>query len=52
MAMVSYTHIVREKLREWAVVAVRIGMRAEFTAALVEMDQRLRTAPESWGSAA
>jgi hypothetical protein len=49
MAAVSYSHVVREKLLAWAVVAVRIRVRDEFTAALAEMDDRLRTDPESWG---
>jgi hypothetical protein len=49
MATVSYAHAVREKLREWVPVAVRIGMRDEFVAAVREMDDRLRSDPESWG---
>jgi hypothetical protein len=49
MATVSYAHSVGEKLRVWAGVAVLIGLQAEFTAALAEMDERLRTDPEAWG---
>jgi hypothetical protein len=37
------------KLRDWGAIAVRIGMRDQFVAALAEMDQRLRTDPEAWG---
>jgi hypothetical protein len=40
---------VHEKLRDWAVIAVRIGMREAFVVALAELDARLRTDPESWG---
>jgi hypothetical protein len=49
MAVVSYPHAVRERLRRWAAVASRIGMRVEYAAALREMEDRLRTDPEAWG---
>src|SRR3954449_2471357 len=49
MATVSYAHVVREKLRDWAQVAARIGWRDAFNTAVQEMDDRLRTDPEAWG---
>src|SRR5437773_341907 len=49
MATVSYAHVVRERLLAWAPVAARVGLRDAFTAAVREMDDRLRTDPEAWG---
>jgi hypothetical protein len=49
MAVVSYAHAVREKLREWVAVAIRLGLRDELAAAVREMDDRLQSDPESWG---
>jgi hypothetical protein len=49
MATVSYAHVAIAKLRGWGPIAVRIGMREEFVAAVAEMDQRLQADPEAWG---
>ncbi len=49
MATVSFAQIVRDKLRAWAPIAARLGLWAAFTAAVREMEDRLRTDPESWG---
>lgn len=49
MANVSYSPEVLARLREWARVAVSIGLRAEFVAALREMEARLQSDPELWG---
>jgi hypothetical protein len=49
MASVAYPHDVMAKLLAWGELAVRLGRRDTFTAALREMDERLRTDPESWG---
>ncbi|MBY0456442.1 MAG: hypothetical protein K2V38_03835 [Gemmataceae bacterium] len=49
MADVSYRAEVLSKLRDWGRVAVRVGMRDEFLAAVREMEDRLQAAPESWG---
>jgi hypothetical protein len=49
MATVSYSPAVLSTLRGWVEVADRIGQRAELAAAVREMEERLRTDPESWG---
>src|SRR4051812_40663025 len=49
MATVNYSHMTFTKLQRWGALAVRIGMGPAFTAAVREMDSRLRTDPESWG---
>lgn len=49
MATVSYPRAVFDNLRTWGEVANRIGLRAEYLAALREMEQRLRTDPGEWG---
>ncbi|HJZ55775.1 MAG TPA: hypothetical protein VKE74_12480 [Gemmataceae bacterium] len=50
MATVSYFPAVFTSLRALAAAAVRIGRRAEFIAAVREMEERLRTDPEAWGN--
>src|SRR5579871_4272417 len=49
MATVSYPHVVREKLRDLATVASRIGMWDVYAEAVAQMEERLRTDPEAWG---
>lgn len=49
MAPFSFAHVVREKLQAWAPIAARLGLWDEFTEAVREMDDRLRSDPEAWG---
>lgn len=49
MASGSYPPAVLAKLRRWGDVAVRVGLREPFLAAVRELDARLRSDPEAWG---
>lgn len=49
MTSVSYRPEVLAKLRAWARVAARVGIRDEFLTALREMETRLQSDPEAWG---
>ncbi len=49
MAVVSYSGVATAKLRAWAAVALQIGWKDAYAAALREMDDHLRTDPEAWG---
>lgn len=49
MANVVYQAAVRDKLTRWGAVAVLIGMRDSFLAAIRAIEERLRADPEEWG---
>jgi hypothetical protein len=49
MATVSYPPEVLARLRRWGEIAVRAGLRDAFLAALRNVEERLRTDPETWG---
>jgi len=49
MATVSYTAETLATLRVWGEEAERVGLGTQFTAALRQLDQRLRSDPELWG---
>lgn len=46
---VSYLAPVHAALKEWKELAVRLGLRAIFAAALKEMEDRLHHDPREWG---
>lgn len=49
MATVTYPDKAFEKLHRWGILAVTLGMGEVFSAAVKDMDDHLRTDPESWG---
>jgi hypothetical protein len=49
MAVVTYAPEIFTRLRDWGEAAARHGLHLQLAAALREMDEQLRSDPESWG---